>query len=111
MTGIELRELFRSDEFQRDLSEMSCYLASIMQERPIVFLVAKYLRRRGCKFDLEDKRHDLSVDGKRIEFKFHFSFCETRLEKQLKQLAEYGQDLKGMWKYVLAGKISRTRTA
>ena len=66
MTGTELRDLFLSPGFTQGLTEMSSYLASIMQERPIVYLLAKCLWRRGYKFELEDKRHDLSLNGKSI---------------------------------------------
>ena len=53
---------------------MSSYLASIAQERPIVYLLARCLWMRGYKFELEDQRHDLSVNDKRIEFKFKYLF-------------------------------------
>jgi hypothetical protein len=106
MTGTQLRELFQSSEFQQGLEELSSYLASIMQERPIVYLLAKCLWKRGYKFELEDERHDLSLDGKRIEFKFNYNRCEKVLAKEL---AEYGDNLKGMWERVRAGKINKTR--
>ena len=74
MLGTELRDLFLSPDFKQGLEEMSSYLASIMQERPIVYLLAKCLWQRGYKFELEYKRHDLSVNGKRVEFKFKSLF-------------------------------------
>ena len=61
MTGTQLRDLFLSPDFKQGLTEMSSYLASIMQERPIVYLLAKCLWQRKYKFELEDKRHDLSL--------------------------------------------------
>src|SRR5438128_7252639 len=102
MTGTELRALFLSSEFKQGLEEMSSYLASIMQERPIVYLVAKCLWQRGYKFELEDKRHDLSLNGKRIEFKFNYNRCEKALSEEL---AKYGDNLNGMWQLVQAKVI------
>ena len=69
MTAVELREIIGSSEFKQELEEISSYLASIMQERPIVYLLAKCLWKLGYKFELEHDRHDLSLNGKRIEFK------------------------------------------
>jgi hypothetical protein len=83
MTGTKLRDLFLSPDFKQGLAEMSSYLASIMQERPIVYLLAKCLWQRGYKFELEDKRHDLSLNGKRIEFKFNYDRCEKALTDEL----------------------------
>ena len=77
-----------------------------MQERPIVYLLAKCLWRRGYEFELEDQKHDLSLNNKRIEFKFNYALCEKALKKELVQ---YGDNLKGMWELVQARKISRTR--
>jgi hypothetical protein len=42
MTADEMREIFSSDEYRRDVEEMSSYLASIKQERPIIYSLAKY---------------------------------------------------------------------
>src|SRR5262249_446684 len=106
MTGTELRDLFLSSEFKQGLEEMSSYLASIMQERPIVYLLAKCLWRRGYKFELEDQHHDLSLNDKRIEFKFNYNRCEKVLAAEL---AKYGDNLKGMWELVRTGAINRSR--
>jgi hypothetical protein len=102
MTGTELREVFLTPEFRQGLEEISSYLASIMQERPIVYLLAKCLWRQGYKFELEDKRQDLSLNGKRVEFKFNFNRCEEALMGELK---DYGDNLKGMWELVQAGAL------
>ncbi len=90
MTGTELRDVFLSSEFRQGLEEMSCYLASIMQERPIVNLLAKCLWKRKYKFRLEDQRRDLCVNGRHIEFKFNYNRCEEALAKEL---AACGGDL------------------
>ena len=105
MTGTELRDLFLSSEFKQGLEEMSSYLASIMQERPIVYLLAKCLWRGGYKFELEDQRHDLSLNGKRIEFKFNYDPCEEVLTGEL---TKYGDNLKAMWELVEARALSKS---
>jgi hypothetical protein len=105
MTSTELRTLFLLPEFTQGLEEMSSYLASIMQERPIVYLLAKCLWQRGYKFKLEDKRHDLSLNGKRIEFKFNYDRCEKILTGEL---AKYGDDLNGMWQLVQERSINKS---
>lgn len=105
MTAKELEAVFVSSEFRQGLEEMSSYLASIMQERPIVYLTAKCLWRLGYKFELEDKRHDLSLNGKRVEFKFEFTWSQTILAKDL---AKYGDNLKGMWELARMKRISKS---
>src|SRR6516225_7446989 len=94
MTGSELQVLFRSSDFTDGLKEMSSYLASIMQERPIVYLLANCLWMRRYKFALEHEHSDLFVHEKRIEFKFNYDTCEKYLEKELGKL--HGDDLKAM---------------
>ena len=93
MTGTELRDLFLSPEFKQGLQELSSYLASIMQERPIVYLLAKCLWMKGIEFDLEDKRHDLTLDGKRIEFKFNYDRCDKARKRESQ---EHGGDIKAI---------------
>src|SRR5262245_36510203 len=105
MTGVELRDIFLSSEFKQGLEELRSYLASIMQERPIVYLLAKCLWQRRYQLELEDKRHDLSLNGKRIEFKFNYDRCEEKLRKGL---AEYGDNLQGMWELVEARVINKS---
>lgn len=105
MTGTELRDLVESSEFKQGLEELSSYLASIMQERPIVHLLAKCLWRRGHKCELEHERKDLHINGKRIEFKFNFDRCEARLSDEL---AKYGGDLEGMLQLVQAKAIKKS---
>jgi hypothetical protein len=105
MTGTALRELVRSSEFRQGLEELSSYLASIMQERPIVYLVARCLWRRGYKFELEYQRYDLFLDGKRIEFKFNFDRCQEGLARVLET---YGADLRRIGPAVKAGKLSKS---
>jgi hypothetical protein len=105
MTGVELRDVLRSPEFKEGLEELSSYLASIMQERPIVYLLAKCLWRQGHKFELEGGRCDLCLYDKRIEFKFNFDRCEGRLAEEL---MKHGDDLSGMWKLAQAKAINKS---
>jgi hypothetical protein len=104
-TGIDLRDLFMSYEFKLGLEELSSYLASIMQERPIVYLLARCLWRRGYKFELESEKQDLRLLGKRVEFKFNWDKCQEQLAKELVQ---HGDNLPRMWERVEAREMSRT---
>jgi hypothetical protein len=108
MTGMELRALFLSSEFKHGLEEMSSYLASIAQERPIVHLLAKCLWLRKVKFELEHQKQDLTVNGKRIEFKFNYDRCHEALTHELKRLERHGNGLKGMWALVQVKAISKS---
>ena len=88
MTAADLREIILSPDFKAGLEEMSSYLASVMQEAPIVHLLAKCLWKRKHVFALErNKRHDLTIwtpgvsAGRKtntVEFKINF---ETGAEK------------------------------
>lgn len=83
MTGSELLDVFRSREFRAELSEMSSYLASVMQERPIVYLLAKYLWKKKIKYKLEHEHSDLYIDGTLVEFKFNYITCGATLRKEM----------------------------
>ncbi len=98
MTGAELRDIILSADFNAGLDEVSSYLASIMQEAPIVHLFAKYLWKKKHLYALErNKRHDLTVwtpglpAGEKestIEFKFNYETCSVKLSKELRNLAD-----------------------
>jgi hypothetical protein len=112
MTGSELQVLFRSSDFTDGLKDMSSYLASIMQERPIVYLLAKCLWKQKYKFKLEDKKHkncDLYLQNKRIEFKFNYNKCQERLAKELAQWANYDHSLEGIQELIRTKKIDKSR--
>jgi len=94
MTAAELRNVFASSEFQKELEELSAYLASILQERPIVHLLAKHLWRKGLKFELEYKQTDLVVGEKRVEFKMHYDREQQDLTKEL---SRFEDSLSAMW--------------
>ena len=47
MTTAELRGIILSADFKPGLEEVSSYLTSIMQEAPIVHLLAKYFGSRS----------------------------------------------------------------
>jgi hypothetical protein len=103
MTSAELGEIFSSSEFREGLQELSSYLSSIMQEGPIVHLLAKCLRKRNkYHFRLEHKDRDLMVNGKHAEFKFTYDWCGRQIEKELAQWPS----LQDMWMLVKARKLS-----
>jgi hypothetical protein len=83
MTATELGGIFLSSEFKQDLEQLSSCLASIKQERPIVYCLAKQLWKGSHKFQLEAKRKDLVINGRRIEFKFEYDCGMERLAFQL----------------------------
>jgi len=101
MTSAELREIVYSSEFKQGMVELSSYLASIMQERPIIYLLAKCLWKRGYKFELEDKRRDLFVNDKHLEFKF------THDNTIVNELRSW-PNLDKLWAAVQARQISET---
>jgi hypothetical protein len=98
MTASELRDIILSADFKTGLEEVSSYLASIMQEAPIVHLFARYLWRQKRLYALERyKRHDLTVwtpglpTGEKettVEFKFNYETCSNKLRKELRSLGD-----------------------
>jgi hypothetical protein len=50
VTSDDLIGLIKTQPFHTDFTEMSSCLASLMQERPIVQLIAKHLWKRGVRF-------------------------------------------------------------
>jgi hypothetical protein len=86
----DLKSVFLSDEYRAELEDLSCYGAHIKQERPMCYLLARYLNKRGFEVDLEKKEenywYDLIVNGAKIEIKFyHESDLRNRLEKEMKR--------------------------
>src|SRR5262245_55372483 len=97
MTAGQLRDIFLSAEFKTGLEEVSSYLASITQERPIVHLLAKCLWKQKHLYALErNYRHDLTVwvpdstQATNIEFKFNYDTCTVMLRKELDEFAAWG---------------------
>jgi hypothetical protein len=102
MTAAELREIVLSREFKTGLEELSSYLASIMQEGPIVQLLAKCLWKHKQVYALERyKRRDLTIwtppKGSRttIEVKFNYETCAGKLSKEVPPFAELAAKLRG----------------
>jgi hypothetical protein len=85
MTSAELKDIFASHGFKKDLKELSSYLASIKQERPIVHCLAKHLWKRGHKFQLEAKHKDLVVDKTHLEFKYSYDSDMAFMSKEFKK--------------------------
>jgi len=86
----DIKNVFLSDEYRAELEDLSCYGAHIKQERPMCYLLAKYLYKRGFVVDLEKKEenhwYDLVVNGVKIEVKFYYeSDLTNRLEKEMKR--------------------------
>jgi hypothetical protein len=101
-----IRAILLSAEYKQDLTEMSSYLASIKQERPIIHCLAKYLHRRGQVFQLEAKRRDLVVDNTHVEFKLSFDCDMDRLADHLEKYRD--QPLPAMWADVAAHNLSES---
>jgi hypothetical protein len=106
MTAEQLRTIFVSAEFKQDLEEMSSYLASIKQERPIIYCLAKYLWKGKRVFQLEDKLRDLVVHDTHLEFKYNFDCDMSRLAKELNRYGD--KPLSSMWEDVQARKFSKS---
>jgi hypothetical protein len=103
MTAADLMEIIRSPDFRTGLEEISSYLASIMQEGPIVHLLAKCLWKQKHLYALErNKRHDLTVwtpglaSGEKetaVEFKFNYETCAEKIKNELDG---FGNNLDGI---------------
>jgi hypothetical protein len=104
MTGEDLRTILLSTEFQQQLGEISSYLASVKQEAPIIYSVAKQLWKRGVKYQLEADRQDLFVGNKRFEFKVYYDCDMERLRDQLKRNSD--KSLHETWHDIRARKVS-----
>jgi hypothetical protein len=103
MTAADLTEIIRSPDFRAGLEEISSYLASIMQEGPIVHLLAKCLWKQKHLYALErNKRYDLTiwesassaaVNETTVEFKFNYdTCCLDKLKKELPRLENKSND-------------------
>lgn len=110
ITVREIKEIFEGSKYKGDLSELSSYAESVMQERYMVLLLSKYLYPRH-KIKLEKHFplaqpgkhgiHDLVVvepsDETSIEFKFHYDFdVHYYLTKELDKYK--GETDEGFWK-------------
>jgi hypothetical protein len=83
MTAAELRNVIVSPEYKQDVQDLSCFLASVKQERPLVYCLAKQLWKRGYQFQLESERTDLVLNERRFEFKFTYDCDMGVLSKEL----------------------------
>ncbi len=108
ITAKDLKAMFESSEYVRDLDELSAYAASIKQERPMVLLLSKYLhgQKGKYKFAMERSKCDLIVNDTRIEFKFHYDFDMLYFLK--KELDQHGGNIEEVWKAAQAGQRSKT---
>ena len=85
MIVAELLDILKSDAFVHELDEVSGYLSSVMQERPIQYLIAKSLWKAGREYELEFNKHDLTVDDRHIEIKFNYDFFQIKLRSELQK--------------------------
>jgi hypothetical protein len=106
MTADELLAIFVSREYRQELDDMSSYLASIKQERPIIYSLAKFLWQRGRTFQLEDKHRDLVVDETHLEFKYNFDCDMAILEDEMKRYQD--RPIKAVWEDAEAKRISKS---
>lgn len=105
MNAADLRDIFSSSNFKKDLGEISSYLASIAVETPVVHCLAKHLWKSGkYKYQVEAKRQDLAIDGKRVEVKSSYDSTVKRLEAEIQR---YGvKACEEMWKAARAQRKS-----
>jgi hypothetical protein len=116
MTAADLAEIIRSPDFRTGLEELSNYLSSIKQERPIVHLLAKCLWQKKHLYALERNKHrDLTVwtptlpSGQKettMEFKLNFDCDMERLAHEQVRLGD--RPLAAMWAEVLLKKANKT---
>lgn len=108
----EIKRVFESPAYRSDLAELSTYAESIMQERPMVLLLSKYLHKQH-RIELEQgypcgKGHgkrDLVIDGTTVEFKFHYDWhIDSYLKTELGRFERDGQ----LWDAVQRKKIHRS---
>lgn len=78
---IELQEIFQSDNFLKEIKELSSWAANIKQEAPILHVLVKILHKNGYKVALEIKtksehgiksKSDMLINGTIVEAKFYY---------------------------------------
>jgi hypothetical protein len=95
MTAAELLGILVSADFKREVEQVSCYLASIAPERPMVYCLARQLWNAGRKFQLEVKLKDMVVEENHFEFKACYLFDMPKLDRELRECGE--RSLKSLW--------------
>jgi hypothetical protein len=87
-----LKSIFSSDSYVKELTELSEYGAHIKQERPMCYILAKHLYKRGfvdLALEKTFERHqwyDLVVNNTKIEAKFYYeSDLLLRLKKEMEK--------------------------
>jgi len=84
-----LKNIFCSNLYRTELEDLSCYGAHIKQERPMCYILAKYLYKQGFDIALEktlgkNQWYDLVVNNTKIEAKFYYeSDLRDRLKKEM----------------------------
>jgi hypothetical protein len=112
MTAKDLRDIIVTNEYRLDLEELSSYLASIKQERPIIYSLARFLwkrerrEQRGLVYQLEVKQCDMVVDDTHLEFKYSFDCDMARLDDELSRYRD--KPLSTMWNDAQSRKFSKS---
>ena len=93
-----LKELFQSNEVEKELKALSSWARSVRQERQIINIIARFLDRNNYNFKMEFKKnnekrkYDIEVENVLVEVKFTFEEdIKYKLEKEM-----YGEDKKPM---------------
>jgi len=92
-----LKNIINSNKFRRYIEKISSYAASIKQERPIQYALAKLFDKEKFIFAMERiDKFDLYVDGISIELKFYYEEdIQLKLEKEFNKA---NQDIKFLLK-------------
>ena len=102
-------EIIESKEFFEGIEEISYYAFSTSQEKHIQFLIAKLLDKKDYLIALENKRYDLVIKDKTIEFEscYEEDFNDfSRSERIFKKGDRIYRDIKRCDLFILIG-ISR----
>lgn len=81
----KVKEVLSSEEYIRELKDVSSYAASVKQERHMINILAKILDKKGYKVALEYKKHDLLINDTIIEVKFYYEKDIKKLEKEFNE--------------------------
>lgn len=81
----KVKEILSSEEYIRELKDVSSYAASVKQERHMINILAKILDKKGYKVALEYKKHDLLINDTIIEVKFYYEKDIKKLEKEFNE--------------------------
>ncbi len=102
----DLKEIFQSDDFIKDLRELSYWASNIKQEAPILHILTKLLNRKGYKVALELKnksdngtktKSDMVINGTIVEAKFCYEEDIYQKIRLLLNKTNYNIDIIRNW--------------